>query len=204
MNHTQNRCLLLGAIALSACDGMTVIPGEVTQGPGATLTGTFKMQEYPKMWGGIDSDGSGGACLLVAMRDVAGYEQMKCTGKARECQPWPRGDLWKRWYTYCDLPDDAPDNAVGQCWGKRDNDWPVEVRAQLHKQSCNRSIDYPQPHPWPINADTPATQEPLQLQHPAFSGVAKPSHWRINACIKGTENGSPAMKCYWGPIKEVP
>ena len=186
---------------LSACDGRLAFGGPVKEVAPRKLSGGFQILEVSKSYGGVDSDGKGGACILVAMNDVPGYEQMKCTAPSRQCAPGPAGMLWTLWFTYCDLPPNAQDGAEGQCWGKPENR-PVLLQQQLEKQFCNRSKDYNPPHIWPIGADNPANQEPIDLTQEVLGGLASPSRWRINACVLRSDNNQ--LECRWGSITEIP
>lgn len=158
------------------------------------------------LWGAIPSDGTGGACLLVAMRDVPGYGQMQCTGANRDC--WPPGTVTKPWLTYCDLPAGAAAGAVGQCWGRPFNR-AAEIQAASARQSCNLSKDYGDgtvatQMRWTPGVANEVNLEPLDLSNTLYGGLAKPSHWRINACVRD-HGGTPFVtKCVWSDIYRVP
>lgn len=151
------------------------------------------------LWGAIPSDGTGGACLSVAMRDVPGYQQMQCTGANRECGPWPQGTVTKLWDATCDLPDHAAAGAVGQCWGRPLNR-PAAIQALATRQSCNRSIDYNPQQLWTPGVSNAVNQDRLDLSDNLYSGLAKPSHWRIKACVRERPGNPVPTICKWGDI----
>lgn len=185
---------------LSACNGKLAFGSPVKEVEPGKLSGEFQVIEVSKSAGGVDWDGRGGACIVVAMNDLPGYEQMKCTAPSTDCQPGPAGMLWKTWFTYCDLTSSAPAGEVGQCWGKPDNR-PEPLQQRLEKQFCNRSIDYSPPKIWQLGANNSANQEPIDLSQGELSGLASPSRWRINACV--ARAGTTDLVCRWGPITEI-
>ena len=186
----------------------------VVERHGKELGGSWMLIRAPT-GGGIISDGTAGACLLVAMRDVPGYGQMQCTGATKTsaemtkdqnsaCGPWPPGTVEKPWFAYCDLPDGAAAGAVGQCWGKPFNRGAAQTLAD--KQSCNRSIDHNPQQLWTPGVSNAVNQDRLDLLGNLYSGLAKPSHWRINACVRqhpGEISPTNVSICAWGTIKEI-
>lgn len=178
--------------------------GRVTQ-DARGLGGSWMLLRAPT-GGGIISDGTAGACLVVAMRDVAGYGRGICAvANQKACQA--QSNLGKDWDVACDLPDNAVQGQVGQCWGRPINR--PGLQAAANKQSCNRSLDYPpNPNPkvWMAHVENPVNQEPLNLSNTLYSGLAKPSHWRIRACVRehpGDISPTNVTICAWGPIKEI-
>lgn len=230
----------IASIGLSGCDGLIPRAGEVTQDPRDPvkgLSGSFEFQTWSTQAGAIKSDGTGGACLQVRMRDIPGYGQMQCTGETARsaairkdpnsaCGPWPRDIAQssedagadttpKLWLAACELPKDAAPNAVGECWGKPINREPA-VQALSDRRSCNRSLDYNDPkiydpttgqRKWDADQAISVNREPLYLQNSIYAGLAKPSHWRIIACIRehsGDISPTNVTICDWGPIKTIP
>jgi hypothetical protein len=195
--------LLMAAAAglLAACGGKLAVPGPVKVVAPGKLGGEFRILARPKSQGGVDSDGRGGACIVVAMHDVRGFEQMQCAAPGRSCGPGPAGMNDGSWYAYCDLPPDARAGETGQCWGKPAGR-PEPLQQQLDRQFCNRSLDYSPLKIWPVGPHIPANQEPIDLAQEALGGVARRSRWRISACVVRADDGK--LECRWGPITEMP
>ena len=72
-------------IAVTGCDdSLAPVAGNVT-GDATGLGGSFKFVPGTLENRGIRSDGTGGACLLVAMRDVPGYGNGLCNSADIAC-----------------------------------------------------------------------------------------------------------------------
>lgn len=189
---------VLAFATLTQCDGKKPYAGDVTVDKGV-VSGTFEFMDWPTAWGGVTNDGRGGACMLVSLRDL-GYPEVQChmgaDHKVSECGPWPQGWLWRRWYGYCDLDENAAPGTVGQCWGRPTGLNPEEDQAKTETW-CNRSIDYDPMKLWPSGTSEPANKTP-PLQLSSVPVVKRPSHWRVVACLK------PSDTCVYGKIAEVP
>ena len=187
------------ACAPVSCDSKLAFGGPVAEIAPRKLSGAFEIVEWSSQNGGIQSDNKGGACMVVAMRDVVGHEQMKCTTADRTCKPGPL-QIADTWYTYCDLSANARPDEEGQCWGKPINR-PAELQAQMNRQFCKLSIEYVPPKIWPDDTDIKANREPVDLTHAALRDIKRPSRWRINACLL---DKAGKQHCTWGPISEIP
>jgi hypothetical protein len=143
---------------------------------------------------GVDSH-KAGACLLESLSDFTGRtEQCQDLEEASDCSGKLPARLKNAGYaSYC-LPD------TKTCWVRPENEGiipngPIDRAGTFapHRMlACNRSIDYSPPKEWQpgqyITNEVPIAPPP-----------GRKSHWRVLACIFGSEGCVPSL----GPVTEI-
>lgn len=146
---------LFAAMPVAAEDRKEIIPGPVQLGE-AGMSGSFRIEASPL---GVESTGTGGACLVFSARRRGGAVCRTDT----DCKP---DDVFAGGSGYC---LGAGPSRTGRCWTR-----PAETKdAPL----CRRSAAMPLPVGQQIGFPVDAAGRSLPVAKP------RPGWWRVHACL---------------------
>lgn len=172
--------VLLAALSVHAADRKEIIPGPVLVADGG-MSGSFRIEDSTR---GLQSTGTGGACLVFSARRRGGAA---CQTDS-DCQPdadFAGGS------GYCLRKDAA---RKGRCWTR-----PAEAPGAPY---CRRSPVRPLPVGERIAVPVDAGGRPLPVAGP------RPGWWRVHACLNlapgaCADASNPARYTRDGPPRRI-